>query len=277
MSTKNVLIPFVGCWRSFDLKSRKEGCPLHLPIAPDSTTALPRKIKIAQIQNQPKSKIRTPRDGGGGGIIGLVILLSSRSSMKPTQPIVLLPLLLSLLARAKAASPTLTTLSDLPFNDDDRLTSHIFAYPAGKCASLIDAETTIRDGDLDHKFVALDGEAYTAVFGHLDENDTDASKDDEHINSFRDCVAVCIERGTLRSVVARPLPYRYWNYGHKIDEEKDIEMRSIASFLNSDSCGKVEYGFVNYHTNPLKVYWVDARAGEKHFNHELGIGVLHSP
>lgn len=193
--------------------------------------------------------------------------------MKPTQPIVLLPLLLSLLARAKAASPTLTTLSDLPFNDDDRLTSHIFAYPAGKCASLIDAETTIRDGDLDHKFVALDGEAYTAVFGHLDENDTGSSKDDdEHINSFRDCVAVCIERGTLRSVVARPLPYRYWNYGHKIDEEKDIEMRSIASFLNSDSCGKVEYGFVNYHTNPLKVYWVDARTGEKHFNHELGIG-----
>lgn len=188
-------------------------------------------------------------------------------------PLLFLSLLLTTGAKAASPPPTLTTLSDLPFNDDNRLISHIFAYPAGKCATLIDADTTIRDGEWDHKFVALDGEAYTAVFGHLHENDSPPlTSNDENIQSLRDCLAVCLERGTLRSVVARPLPHRYWKYGHKIDEDKDIEVRNISSFLNSDSCGKVEYGFINYHTNPLKVYWVDARTGEKHFNHELGIG-----
>jgi hypothetical protein len=198
--------------------------------------------------------------------------------MKPTQLLRLL-LLPSLLTGSTAAAasessvtPTITTLSDLPFNDDHRLTNHIFAYPARKCASLVETDTTIHDGIWGHKFVALDGEAYTAVFGHI-ENVPDApSNNNEEVQSFRDCVAVCIERGTLRDVVARPLPHRYWRYGHKLDEDRDVELTDIVSFLHSDSCGKVEYGFINYHTNPLKVYWVNAKTGDKQFNHELGIG-----
>lgn len=249
----------------FHLKSRKKGYPPEISHLPPSHSQNPTKRR-----KQAKRRTKATATGGNRGGQNKKST-SVYVVMKPTQQLLFFILLIpSLLNGGTAAvSPILTTLSDLPFNDDNRLTSHVFAYPAGKCASLIDAETTIRDGEWDHKFVSLDGEAYKAVFGHLLDDPLPSNND---IKSLRDCLAVCIERGTLRSVVARPLPHRYWKYGHKIDEGKDIEMSSIASFLNSDSCGKVEYGFVNYHTNPLKVYWVDVRTGEKRFNHELGIG-----
>ena len=192
---------------------------------------------------------------------------------KSTQSLLLLlsSLLLTTHHGAQAAPTIITTLSDLPFNDDNRLTSHIFAYPAGKCASLVDADTTIHDGIWEHKFFALEGEAYRSVFGHL-EGVPESPPSADEVTSFHDCLAVCIERGSLQSVVARPLPHRYWKYGQKLDELNAIEMENIASFLNSDSCGKVEYGFVNYYQHSLKVYWVDERNDRKEFNHELGIG-----
>lgn len=184
-----------------------------------------------------------------------------------TKPAVLLPLI-SLLATQHGidAALTISNLSDLPYNEDNRLDRHIFAYPAGKCAELIDSDDSVFDGQWGHTFLALEGEARDAVFGHLGEEERPT------IDSFRDCVAACIEKGTLRSVVARPLPHRYWRFGEKDDEGEMVNVPNIRDFLTSDSCGQVEYGFVNYHTNPVKVYWVDERTGQDVYNQELGVG-----
>lgn len=183
------------------------------------------------------------------------------------KPTLLLPLL-SLLTDHGHAAPTILDLADLPFNEDNRLAEHIFAYPAGVCATLIDSDKTMKDGHHGHKFVALDGEAYNDVFGHLQDV---PNSPPTNANSFYDCLAVCLEKGTNRSVVARPLPHRYWQYGEKDDEGEMVEVDAIDSFFGSDSCGRVEYGFVNYHTNPIKMYWINFD-GQPKFNQVLGVG-----
>jgi len=53
--------------------------------------------------------------------------------------------IVSYLHRVQAA-PTISSLTELPFNEDNRLEQHIFAYPAGKCASFIDSDKSIHDG-----------------------------------------------------------------------------------------------------------------------------------
>lgn len=180
----------------------------------------------------------------------------------------LVPILASFLNKAHAAL-TVLTLADLPFNEDNRLAEHIFAYPAGACAALIDADDAMFEGKNDHTFATLDGDAFRDVFGHLrnvpDTPPTTAS-------SFHDCLAVCLERGTNHSVVSRTLPHRYWQYGQKDDDGNMTNVDTISNFFISDSCGMVEYGFVNYHTNPVKLYWINSDTNVPQFNQELGIG-----
>lgn len=187
-----------------------------------------------------------------------------------TKQTLLLPLLSLLSRHGIHAAPTISSLSDLPFNEDGRLSKHFFAYPAGECASLIDSDTTIHDGQWEHTFVALDGEAFGAVFGHLE--GVDASAPPTDVNTFRDCLAVCLEKGTSQSVVARPLPHRYWKRGEVEDEKEVKTVDTMDRFLTSDACGKVEYGFVNYHENDVKVYWVNEQTGVRVPNQDLGIG-----
>jgi len=187
-----------------------------------------------------------------------------------TKSALLLPLLSILSHDEVQAATTIEFLADLPYNEDDRLSTHIFAYPAGKCASLIDSDTTIREGQWGHEFVALDGEAFGAVFGHLE--GVDAASPPSDVKSFRDCLAACLEKGTQRSVVARPLPHRYWKRGQVEDEGEIREVENMDRFLTSDSCGKVEYGFINYHENPVKVYWINGRTGEAVPNQDLAYG-----
>jgi len=185
------------------------------------------------------------------------------------KPALLVPLL-SLLSQNGVRSEThIRHLAKLPFNEDNRLSTHIFAYPAGKCASLIKSDNIV-EGQWGHEFVALHGEAYTAVFGHL--QGVDASVPPTDVQSFHDCLAVCLEKGTQQSVVARPLPHRYWKHGLVEDEGKVHEVNTMDEFLSSDACGKVEYGFVNYHKNTVKIYWINARTGEAVPNQELGYG-----
>ena len=187
-------------------------------------------------------------------------------TMKQTLPL----LALALTSSGAEAAPTISSLSDLPYSEDDRLEGHIFAYPAGECASLVESDTSIHDGQWGHKFVALEGEAYGAVFGHLE--GVDASAPPADAKSFHDCFAACLEKGTHRDVVARPLPHRYWQKGEVDDEGTINKVESADAFLTSDSCGKVEYGFVNYHENPVKMYWINERTGEPIYNQELGHG-----
>ncbi|KAL7476247.1 hypothetical protein ACHAW6_002120 [Cyclotella cf. meneghiniana] len=162
--------------------------------------------------------------------------------------------------------PTIRSLDDLPYDANDHLATHVFAYPS-RCSSVVSYEHRIYSNIFHHKFVSLAGEALAAVFGHLNsahQNDDDAS----------DCMAVCLEKGTPKSVVARPLPHRYWRNGAVDQDGKgtDIEQMSLVDFLYSDGCGKVEYGMVNYHTQPVVVYWIDEKNGEKVFNAKLNPG-----
>ena len=76
----------------------------------------------------------------------------------------------------------------------------------------------------------------------------------------------------FQRVVARPLPHRYLNRGKKVDEDEVIQINRLNDFLTSDSCGKVEYGFVNYHENTIKMYWFNQHTNERIFNQELGKG-----
>lgn len=168
------------------------------------------------------------------------------------------------------ATTTISSLDDLPFNEDDRLSSHIFAYPAGECASLVDSDRSIVDGQWGHQFVALEGEAFAAVFGHLE--GVNASAPPTTVNSYNDCLAACLELGTQRSVAARPLPHRYWQHGSVEDEGVLRELPNLDKFLTSDSCGSVEYGFINYHDNPVKIYWINSQTGEAVPNQEIGYG-----
>lgn len=183
------------------------------------------------------------------------------------------PLLLFLVPLSKArAVPVITALKDLPFNEDDRLSTHLFAYPVGECASLIERDKGIHDGLWEHKFTALDGEAYGKVFGHLEGVSQSIPSG---VKSVEDCVAVCLEKGTLQSVVARPLPHRYYDRGMVSDNTADggiIQMDSLGNFLTSDSCGKVEYGFVNYHHHPIELYWINTSTGDKIYNQEIRKG-----
>ncbi|KAL7495871.1 hypothetical protein ACHAWT_004204 [Skeletonema menzelii] len=167
--------------------------------------------------------------------------------------------------------PSASNLSDLPFDENDHLSTHVLAVPAGKCGSLLKPKVDFRDGSHGHKWMTLGGEAFESVFGHLGAY---ADFSDEKVTDFnKDCLAVCLEKGTLREVVARPLPHRYFVKG-KVDQDGDgerVEERNVQQFFLSDSCAKVEYGFVNYHDNPIVMYWINHR-GIKVFNQKIGVG-----
>ena len=134
------------------------------------------------------------------------------------------------------AAPHISSLDALPYDSNDHLATHVLAVPS-RCVETVDYR--LAEGVLGHRLYALEGgsEAMGAVFGHL------AGDGDEK------CMAACLERGTPRSVVARPLPHRYWRDG-TVDQDGDgqrMEEMSLLDFAYSDGCGKVEYGMVNYH------------------------------
>ena len=131
-------------------------------------------------------------------------------------------------------------LSDLPFDENDHLSTHVLAVPAGKCGSLLLEDTVdFEDGSHGHQWMELEGEAFDSVFGHLGAY-ADFSSDE--VTDFNtDCLAVCLEKGTLREVVARPLPHRYFLQG-KVDQDGDgmrVTEASVQQFVMSDSCAKV--------------------------------------
>ena len=102
-------------------------------------------------------------------------------------------------------------------------------------------------------------------------NDDDNSKTIDP----RVCPAVCLELGTAKDYVTSPMPFRYWggkdHDDKKLDEQNDDDIgdeddddddgddsydqydnhdrikQTLLNFLSSDSCGSVEYGFVNYY------------------------------
>lgn len=177
--------------------------------------------------------------------------------MKITNPAFLLSLTLLLSTIPSSTSiEVINSLSQLPYDENDHLSTHIFAYTSSGCNE-IDHDPAAKDGMLGHTFIKLEGQAAEDVFGHLpkqqiatttDYNNDNNEDGEEQRNN--DCKAVCLEKGTPKQVIARPLPHRYWRNG-VVDQDGDgkrvEEMERAVDFLYSDGCGRVEYGFVNYH------------------------------
>ena len=140
----------------------------------------------------------------------------------------------------EAKGKVVSSLEELPFDKNGHLSTHIFAYPAGKCSTLLNEAVDVSDGEFGHQFMGIDGEAFKSVFGHLEGVVGFPSGDD--VTEFnRDCLAVCLEKGTLRKVVARPLPHRYFVHGH-VDQGGDdgqVNRMTVQDFFMSDSCAKV--------------------------------------
>lgn len=143
-------------------------------------------------------------------------------------------------AAADKNIPTASNLSVLPFDENEHLSTHILAVPAGKCWSLLEPNLDFKYGSFGHIWMALEKEAFESVFGHLGVAYADFS--DAKVTDFnKDCLAVCLEKGTPREVVARPLPHRYFVKG-TVDQDGDgerVEEKSVQKFAMSDSCAKV--------------------------------------
>ena len=130
-----------------------------------------------------------------------------------------------------------TAKNQFPYDANARLSTHVLAFPSS-CTDALTSDPRVPNGIFRHAFHALSDDALSDVFGHLNLHDGQ-------------CAAVCLEKGTLRSVVKRPLPHRYWVDG-TVDQDGDgrrVEEMSFMDFVYSDGCGRVEYGLVNYHDN----------------------------
>jgi len=147
----------------------------------------------------------------------------------------------------------ISNLDDLPYDENDHLASHILAYPA-TCSSLI--EKVLPDGPnlYQHIPIAMEGEAATALFGD--------KMPDSTITDILQCPAVCLDRGVDKSLVAYPIPESYWNPTENNDHS------TFPSFVSSLSCGRVEFGFINYSKNVVSLNWVN-NEGHKQYLYPL--------
>ena len=144
---------------------------------------------------------------------------------------------------------SVSNLSDLPFDENDHLSSHFLAVPAGSCGSLLKDAVDFKEGVHGHKWVGLEGEAFESVFGHLGDYEDYSGEEVADFNT--DCLAVCLEKGTLREVVARPLPHRYFVEG-AVDQDGDgerVDEMNLQNFFMSDSCAKVSENTSAYNNN----------------------------
>ena len=154
-----------------------------------------------------------------------------------------------------ADNQVISNLSELPYDENNHLSSHIFAYPASDpCKSLIEKDLPQPENYLyGHIPIAVGGDAATALFGDLPDNY-------DEITDVQNCPAVCLDRGVDASLVGYPLDTKRYN-------PKDTR-HTIESFLASKSCGRVEFGFINYSSKTVSLYWVSDE-GEKTYLYPL--------
>lgn len=166
--------------------------------------------------------------------------------------------LLTNLPLETSAQQIISSLTELPYDENDRLASHILAYPAsGPCSSLIEAEMPSGGNLYQHLPIAVKGEAATALFGDR------IPGEDVPITDVKRCPAVCLDRGADSSLVGHPIPQKYYN-----PDQVEEHQPSFADFVSSLSCGRVEFGFINYSPSTVSLYWVDS-GGKKVFLYPL--------
>jgi len=149
-----------------------------------------------------------------------------------------------------AAYQVVSSLADLPLDANDHLASHILAYPASDpCASLIEDDMPSGRNLYGHVPIAVEGDAAAALFGdRLDNIDNEQVP----ITNVRQCPAVCLDRGVDSSLVAYPMPEKYYNPNQNKDHES-----SFDAFVASLSCGRVEFAFINYSPDTVSLYWAN--------------------
>ncbi|KAL3816387.1 hypothetical protein ACHAXA_008357 [Cyclostephanos tholiformis] len=143
-----------------------------------------------------------------------------------------------------------SSLADLPFDDNGHLSSHVLAYLASDpCSALVEAELPDEENMYHHIPIAVEGDAADALFG-------DRPPSESPIVDVKHCPAVCLVRGVDLSLAAYPLPEKYY------DPENNVEHASFQNFVSSWSCGRVEFAFINYSPKTLSMYWVDGNGAK---------------
>ncbi|CAB9526690.1 Ankyrin Repeat [Seminavis robusta] len=132
--------------------------------------------------------------------------------------------------------------NDLDYDKNGKLAKHNLLFPVGShgCGP---TKLGMVYGYESH---AVAAEALSAIFPGTSEGD---------------CVAVCLERGTDKSVAHAAMPQRRWlGEGDFIDWFKN-------------NCSRMEVCLMNYHSRktPLKLFWISS-TGEKEFQQEIPFG-----
>mmetsp|Transcript_36583 Transcript_36583/g.44157 ORF Transcript_36583/g.44157 Transcript_36583/m.44157 type:complete len:507 (-) Transcript_36583:32-1552(-) len=149
-----------------------------------------------------------------------------------------------------------SSISDLPFDENGRLSSHLLVYPEGACANFIEDDS--HRNQPFRELYAVSGEALSIFFGGTGIADVPKIS--------QDCPAACLERGVEKSQVGTPLPSLYFDREQKFD----------AWFTTA--CNKAEQCYINYHKKDasLKVYWVNPYTNENRFTNDLQYGEKHT-
>eukprot|EP00567_Pseudictyota_dubia_P003424 CAMPEP_0197435174 /NCGR_PEP_ID=MMETSP1175-20131217/2804_1 /TAXON_ID=1003142 /ORGANISM="Triceratium dubium, Strain CCMP147" /LENGTH=518 /DNA_ID=CAMNT_0042964137 /DNA_START=43 /DNA_END=1599 /DNA_ORIENTATION=- len=154
--------------------------------------------------------------------------------------------------RHSFARSVYSSLSDLPYDENGRLSTHLLVYP-NACAAAV--EGGIASEQYGREIHPVSGDALAAIFGEgEDDYERKVTGNGGEPLPLSQCRAACLERGVDRSVVHATMPtYRF---------EGESEKRSIDMWLH-EKCQKVEFGFINYHKpdvrKSIKAYWVDFR------------------
>jgi len=171
----------------------------------------------------------------------------------------------------RTAAAVVSSLDDLGFDENGKLSSYHVVYPAhehedehedehdgnggnGNCAAMV-SKLGGSGGSYGVIKTALTGEALDTVFPNWSsstDTNTDAGKER--------CEAALLERGTDRSMVGYPMPYKRWSSDNDNDND-DVNVVDINNDLTAWYQGEgisVEICLMNYldQHHPLKVYWV---------------------
>ena len=148
-------------------------------------------------------------------------------------------------AAAETNRRVISSLADLPIDENVHLSSHVLAYLASDpCSALVEAELPDEESMYLHIPIAVDGDAAVALFG-------ERPPGEYPITDVKQCPAVCLVRGVDLSLAAYPLPEKYY------DPVNNEEHTTFRNFLSSWSCGRVEFAFLNYSPKTLSMYWVN--------------------
>eukprot|EP00566_Odontella_aurita_P014628 CAMPEP_0113553968 /NCGR_PEP_ID=MMETSP0015_2-20120614/15893_1 /TAXON_ID=2838 /ORGANISM="Odontella" /LENGTH=526 /DNA_ID=CAMNT_0000455067 /DNA_START=294 /DNA_END=1874 /DNA_ORIENTATION=+ /assembly_acc=CAM_ASM_000160 len=158
-------------------------------------------------------------------------------------------LLINLLVGASFGRRVYTYLSDLPYDENGKLSTHLLVYPKA-CANTVEAD--VKSAPYGRELHPVSGAALSAIFGETDE-EYETRFGTGTFPQLSECRAACLERGVGRGVVHATLPvYRFEGNSQKL---------AISRWLHN-MCQKVEFGFINYHRpengeKPINVYWID--------------------